>query len=91
MKGGGWGIPRNSSYLVGGSKKRRSYQMKGGWGEEEVRPQTKNKDRRNSSKSFSELEENQLGGGWGGARTIRYDINSGSSSVVNKYFKKYFR
>jgi hypothetical protein len=32
-----------------------------------------------------------VGGGWGSARTVVYDVNSGKSSVVNKYFRKYFR
>ena len=93
MTGGGWGIPRTSNYMVGGSRKRHSYKMKGGWGEDEVRPETKNKSGpRKSLNSLPRIENKniQSGGGWGGARTIRYDINAGRSSVVNKYFKRYF-
>ena len=77
---------------VGNSKKSKSYQMKGGWGEDETettkktRPYSpiKTKTRKGQNNS------SQNGGGWGGARTIHYNVNSRSPTVVSKYFRKHF-
>ena len=30
-------------------------------------------------------------GGWGQARTVVYNVNTDKSTVVNKYFRKYFK
>ena len=90
MQGGGWGMSRVSqNHMVGGSKKSKSYLLKGGWGEE---PSLKEKPKYSVNRKKYPKQDNseQNGGGWGGPRTVRYDINSGSSTVVHKYFKKYF-
>ena len=79
QSGGGWGSPK-------------VYQpeMVGGWGENESQQNTENRKTSKYLKNYDLQKSSLQTGGWGGSRTTVYDVNSGRTSLVRKYFKKHF-
>ena len=85
QSGGGWGSPK-------------VYQpeMVGGWGGSESENESSKQNgseqfkKGKYSRNFSLEGSNIQTGGWGGSRTRVYDVNSGRTSLVRKYFKKHF-
>ena len=81
--GGGWGSPK--VYTP---------EMVGGWGgsnesnQEEKIPLPKTT-RSKYGRNFN-LSILKQSGGWGGASRTVYDVNTGKTSLVRKYFKKHF-